>query len=128
MGAIGGLFSGAIAFYVNIEAGYSAALVPALKQFFYGVFVGGSLVQLSQKISISIEQKALAIIIGTIAPVVLTVVLISSIHLFKGTPNPLETIFFTALPTPFGFFIIATARRRKFDRKQRKREEKQQLA
>ena len=117
MGAIGGLLSGAIAFYANIDAGMDAALIPALKQFIYSMLVGGTLVRITERISISLDKKTLSILFATIVPVTITTILISSIHLFKGTPNPLQTIIYTAAPTPFGFFIIAYFKRSRFDKK-----------
>jgi hypothetical protein len=118
MGAVGGFLSGCIAFYVNIDAGFEAALVPATKQFLYGLLVGGSLVHLSQHVSVAIANKTWAVLLGAIIPAVITTVLITAIHLFKGTPNPTETILFTASPTPFGFFIVALFNRNREDKKQ----------
>lgn len=126
MGAVGGFISGMIAFYANLDAGYDAALIPAVKQFLYGLLVGGSLVHLSQHISVAIENKVLAIILASITPAVITTVLISAIHLYKGTPNPFQTIIYTAAPTPVGFFIVAFFNRYRND-KQLENAEKQEL-
>jgi hypothetical protein len=117
MGAVGGILSGMIAFYANMDAGYGAAMVPAIKQFLYSLLIGGSLVHLSQQISISIENKLMAVLLGSIIPAIITTVLITSIHLFKGTPNPFETILYTTAPTPFGFFIVALFNRYRHDKK-----------
>lgn len=117
MGVLGGLFSGGIAFYANIDAGYQAALVPGLKQFVYSLLVGGTLVRITERISISLDKKALSLFFAALVPATITTILITSIHLFKGTPNPLQTIIYTAAPTPFGFFIIAYFKRKRFDKK-----------
>ncbi len=116
MGAVGGVLSGSIAFYVNKNAGLEAAMVPAAKQFLYGLLVGGSLVHLSQHISVVIRHKIAAILLGAIIPAVITTVLITAVHLFKGTPNPFETILFTASPTPFGFLVVAFFNRERADK------------
>ncbi len=121
LGAIGGVLMGSVAYYINRNSGFDAAMVPALKQFFYTLLVGGSLVKVTQKISVALKHKYLSIFLAILTPTVITAVLISAIHLFKGTPNPYETIFYTVLAAPPGVILIAIVTRQRYEKKRKRK-------
>ena len=115
MGAIGGVLMGSVAYYPNLSYGFDVAIIPALKQFVYTLIVGGSLVRITERISVSMPQRGLSIFLAFMTPTAITAVLITSIHVLKGTPNPLETILYTVLAAPPGFIFVAFYTRRKHD-------------
>ena len=115
MGAIGGVLMGSVAYYANWEHGFEHAIIPAGKQFMYTLLVGGSLVKVTERISVAYENRSLSIFLAILTPVLISAILLTSIHAFRGTPNVFETIFYTLLAIPPGFIVIAFYTRNKYD-------------
>lgn len=115
MGAIGGVLMGSVAYYANWEHGFDQAIIPAGKQFMYTLLVGGSLVRVTERISIAYEKRALSIFLAILTPVAISAVLLTSIHVMRGTPNVFQTILYTLLAIPPGFIVMAFYTRNKHD-------------
>ena len=116
IGWIGALLLGGFVYWINRKYGFNAAIVPAMKQFAYTFIVGGSLVRLSENISMSYDNRAKSIALAVLITTAITAILLTALHLMRGTPNPFYTIFWTTLTAPPGFFMVAVLRRRKYDR------------
>lgn len=113
----GAIIMGGMVFYVNREFGWSLALIAALKQAFYTFFFGGACVRLSEIIAVKIKNKWWGIFLGTIAASVATITAVYCIHLFKGTPLPLESTLPTIIFAPPGFVVLAWYYRVQQDKK-----------
>ncbi len=115
LGAIGGVLMGSVAYYANWEHGFDQAIIPAGKQFMYTLIVGGSLVKVTERISVAYEKRALSIFLAILTPVVISAILLTTIHIIRGTPNIFQTILYTGLAIPPGFIVIAFYTRNKHD-------------
>lgn len=113
MGFLGAFLMASLAFYLNADFGFLPAMVPAFKQFIYTFFVGGILVRLVERLSLSSPKRIYAYIRAIGIPTLVTSILITFLHLMKGTPNPASTIFFTAMAAPPGFAFVAIITRKK---------------
>jgi hypothetical protein len=116
MGFVGAFVMGGFVYWLNGDYGFQVAIIPAFKQFIYTFLIGGSLVRLAENLSLSYESSAKSIFLSVLVATAITAVLLTVVHLIRGTPRPFYTIFWTALIAPPGFFIIALRKRRKHNR------------
>ena len=115
-GVVGGCFMGSFVYWLNWDYGFNTAIVPAGKQFFYTFLVGGSLVNISENLSLTYESRTKSILLAVLVSTVLTGMLLTVVHIMRGTPRPFYTIFWTTLIAPPGFLLVAVLKRRKHDR------------
>ena len=118
MGAVGGILMGSIAYYANWQHGFEQAIIPASKQFMYTLLVGGSLVKVTERISVRYEKRGLSLFLAIFTPVVISAILLTTIHALRGTPNVFQTIFYTLIAIPPGFITVAVYTRKKYDNAQ----------
>ena len=116
MGFIGAVGISSFVYYLNASYGFDRAIIPALKQFFYTFLIGGSLVRISENLSVSYDNRALSLFLAVLVTTAITATFLTVIHLMKGTPNPYATIFWTTITAPPGFFFVAFLKRRKHDK------------
>lgn len=115
-GMLGGLFMGSFVYWLNWDYGFDTAIVPAGKQFFYTFLVGGSLVSVSESLSLTYESRTKSILLAVLVSTAITGVMLTAVHIIRGTPRPFYTIFWTTLIAPPGFLLVAILKRRKHDK------------
>ncbi len=106
IGLAGGLVMGIIVFIINYNGTYETigASTAAIKQGIYTFFFGGSIMKLCEIIATRITSKALAIVLATLIPSIISLALTYALHSLKGTPRPIESTIPTAV-----FVIPSTA-------------------
>lgn len=111
MACIGAVIMGSIVFYINIDHGYYAASVAAIKQAAYTFFLGGAILRVLEALVVSISNPILAMIFSVLITTTLTVILIYYVHTLRGTPKPFESTLPTLFLAPFGFCVVAAKKR-----------------
>lgn len=118
MGGAGSIVMGVVVYYVNHEHGFSLAIVASLKQAFYTFFIGSLLSKLCENLSISFENKLLAVAMAVFTTTALSAILTFILHSIKGTPETINSTLVTiALAAP-GFLWWSLKQRRKLDNQQ----------
>jgi len=99
MGIAGAFVMAVIVYYINFhDTGNSfGAGTAALKQGAYTFLFGGVIMRMSERISISISVKLIAIISACIIPSAISLILTFGLHSLKGTPKPLQSTLVTAV-------------------------------
>ena len=112
MGFGGGLFLATIVFFINSDHGVSEALIAALKQGLYTFLAGGTMMRISENLSIRFKPASLSILAAVIIPTLMAVTFTFIIHSAKGTPEPLNSTIPTMVFAPFGFLWWALRKRK----------------
>lgn len=99
IGLAGGIFMGLIVFLINDHStgNLSGSLTAAFKQGLFTFFFGGFIMKLSERIALSLNPKAPAILLSCLVPSLLSLLLTFGLHNLKGTPRPVES----TIPTAF---------------------------
>ena len=95
MGILGAISMGLIVYYINSDHGVVPAMIAASKQAAYTFFFGALFVRMAENIALNLEERALAVLCGGLAPSLLTSALTYVLHAIKGTPEP----FYSTVPT-----------------------------
>ena len=111
MALFGAVIMGTIVFFINIDHGYYAASIAALKQAAYTFFLGGALLRILEALAMAIKNPILALFTAVIITTLITVSLVFYVHTLRGTPKPFESTLPTIYLAPFGFFIVAAKKR-----------------
>ena len=115
MGFGGGLFLATIVFFINYDHGLSEALVAALKQGLYTFLAGGTMMRISENLSIRFKPAYASILAGVLIPTFLAVSFTYIIHSAKGTPEPLNSTIPTMIFAPLGFLYWALRKRKQLN-------------
>ena len=115
MGFGGGLFLATIVFFINYDHGVSEALIAALKQGLYTFLAGGTMMRISENLSIRFKPASLSILAAVIIPTLMAVTFTFIIHSAKGTPEPLNSTIPTMVFAPFGFLWWALRKRKQLN-------------
>ena len=91
---LGALLMSCLVAGINSGHGMLPAFTAALKQATYTFFVAGFIVQLCRWLAARELPGWVAVSNATLSPTLLTVVMVYSMHNFKGTPEP----FWSTLP------------------------------
>jgi hypothetical protein len=109
----GAIVLGTIVLLINIDHGWSGALVAAGKQATYTFFAGGYMVRLNERIALALEPAGFAVPAGVFCAGGLAVCLTFLVHSFKGTPEPLNSTLPTLVLAMFGFTLLGVRARYK---------------
>jgi len=112
MGFGGGLFLATIVFFINYDHGVSEALVAALKQGLYTFLAGGTMMRISENLSIRFKPAFVSILAAVVIPTLMAVTFTFIIHSAKGTPEPINSTIPTMVFAPFGFLWWALRKRK----------------
>jgi hypothetical protein len=115
MGLGGGLFLATVVFFINFDHGTSEALIAALKQGIYTLAAGGTMMRISENLSMKFTNPTLSIAIAVIIPTLMAVSFTFIVHSAKGTPEPLNSTIPTMIFTPLGFLWWAIKKRRQLN-------------
>ncbi len=115
MGFGGGLFLAIIVFFINYDHGVSEALIAALKQGLYTFLAGGTMMRISENLSIRFKPAFTSILAAVVIPTVLAVSFTFIIHSAKGTPEPLNSTIPTMIFAPLGFLWWAIRKRKQLN-------------
>jgi len=103
MGLGGGLFLATVVFFINFNHGTSEALVAALKQGVYTFAAGGTMMRISENLSMKFNNRVFSISLAVIIPTLMAVLFTYVVHSAKGTPEPLNSTLPTMIFAPLGF-------------------------
>ncbi len=107
MAFAGAALMGSAVFAVNASHGAGPALVAAAKQATYTFFFAGMVMRLCERLSTSLEGRALAVTVATLIPSIMAVSLTFGVHSLRGTPDPVASTVPTLLLGPPSFLIWA---------------------
>jgi hypothetical protein len=111
MALFGAVIMGMIVFFINLDHGYFAASIAALKQAAYTFFLGGALLKILEVMVMAIKSPFLALFIAVMITTLLTVSLVYYVHTLRGTPKPFDSTLPTICLAPIGFFAVAFKKR-----------------
>lgn len=115
MGFGGGLFLALIVFFINYDYGLIEALVAALKQGLYTFLAGGTMMRISENLSIRFHNAMVSIFLAVIIPTILAVIFTFIIHSAKGTPEPFNSTIPTMVMAPIGFLWWSLRKRKQLN-------------
>jgi hypothetical protein len=115
MGFGGGLFLALIVFFINYDHGLTEALIAALKQGFYTFLAGGTMMRISENLSIRFQSVMVSISLAVVIPTILAVTFTFIIHSAKGTPEPLNSTIPTMVFAPLGFLWWSLRKRKQLN-------------
>jgi hypothetical protein len=114
----GAIVLGGIVLAINLDHGWSSALVAAGKQATYTFFAGGYMVRLNERIALALNPAILAVPAGILCAGGLAVTLTYFVHSLRGTPEPLNSTIPTLLLVIFGFAFLGVRARYRQSRQQ----------
>ncbi len=112
MGILGALSMGLIVYFINSDHGMIAGAIAALKQGLYTFFFGALFVKMAENIALHFSSILKAVIIGGVAPALLTSALTYVLHAIKGTPEPFNSTLPTMVLSIISFSIWAYLKHR----------------
>lgn len=112
MGILGALSMGLIVFFINMDHGFLAGLIAACKQGLYTFFFGALFVKMAENIAVIFSSRSKAVILGGVAPAILTSTLTYFLHALKGTPEPFNSTIPTMILSLISFSIWAFLKHR----------------
>jgi len=115
MGLIGGLFLAIIVFFINIDHGTTGASLAALKQGLYTFLAGGTMMRISENLSMKFKHQVISIFMAVLIPSALAVGFTYIVHSAKGTPEPLNSTIPTMVFAPLGFLWWALKKRKQLN-------------
>lgn len=118
MGLLGAFIMSTAVFVINYTATSLLLLsfTASLKQWIYTFFFSGLVMKACENLSVKFSSKFLSIFLAVVIPSLATLVLTFIVHSFKGTPKPFES----TLPTLIvfsGTFFWALKKRHSFEKK-----------
>lgn len=116
MGILGACSMGLIVYYINSDHGILAASIAALKQGVYTLFFGALFVKMAENIAVKIQERIVAVVLGGVAPSILTSALTYLLHALKGTPEPFNSTVPTMILGTISFSIWAYLKHRSASR------------
>ena len=104
---------GLAVFFINLDHGWQASTIAAIKQFAYTFLFGGVIIKILEKLLLKFNNKLLALVISASSVSIITIILILLVHTLKGTPEPMLSTIPTILMAPPGFLVLALRFQRK---------------
>jgi hypothetical protein len=104
---IGALLMGTLIGLINSGHGLTPALTAAAKQGAYTFFFAGLIMQYCRWLSARKLEKHFAIALATIWPTIITIVLVYTLHSFKGTPEPVLSSIPPGVIGMISFFLVS---------------------
>jgi len=100
MGAIAGIITGSIVFYINSDYGFFNAIFAFVKQFLFNFFMASYNVKLVERLVFRIKTKWLSIFIGGLIPAIIATGIVFLVHWIGQTPEAWKSTYWQ------GFFNL----------------------
>lgn len=109
----GAIILSSIVFTINVDHGWSSALLAAGKQFTYTFFAGGYMARLNERIALALNPALVAVPAGVLCAGGLAITLTYLVHSLKGTPEPLNSTIPTMVLVILAFTFLGIRARHK---------------
>ncbi len=106
-GLIGAFVMGSLVGLINSAHGLAPALTAAAKQGGYTFFFAGLIMQHCRWLAVRDLPRWPAVALATLWPTLVTVVLVYTLHSFKGTPEPVWSSVPPAVLGFISFFVVS---------------------
>jgi hypothetical protein len=106
-GLIGAFVMGSLVGLINSAHGLAPALTAAAKQGAYTFFFAGLIMQHCRWLAARNLQPYAAIALATLWPTLVTIVLVYTLHSFKGTPEPVWSSVPPGVLGCLSFFLVS---------------------